>query len=450
MKSHNAAFWEKVSRTCERYHFYREDAKTLVGFSGGADSVTLLHFLTQMLGAEKIVAIHINHMLRAADSDRDEEFCRSFCGTIGVPLIVKKIDVGTLCGGVGIEETARNVRYSAFEEVAILQNCDTVSLAHTASDNLETMLFHLCRGAGIGGIAGIPPIRPLGEKQVVRPLIDCARDDILSYIRENDLSYVTDASNADTQYTRNFIRREIIPLLKKVGSSVEENARKTASIASDAASLIEEMTEAFLKKGGYTTEAPIEDICSLPESIRYPVLNALYQNAGGDVLSSIQAESVIALLAARKKGHTFSLSGGITAKIDGESIRFLSSDAEKDFSLSAPIKLNQEINSVSPHSMLYVEQKPSEEMLSRCHFSATVRIPASSRCSLYARARQNGEAYRFGGMTRSLKKLLCGTDSRAKARPLICDAQGILWLPGFGVAERPQDEDMLTLHYLEF
>ena len=155
---------EKMNRLSKRYGFYQSGGKTLVGFSGGADSVTLLHALYSTLGKDRIAAVHINHMLRGDEADADEAFCRDFCQEREIPFLSRKIDVSAICGGSAFEETARNVRYRVFEEAAEAFNCSTVSLAHTASDHLETVLFYLCRGTGASGLSGIPPKRPLSVR----------------------------------------------------------------------------------------------------------------------------------------------------------------------------------------------------------------------------------------------------------------------------------------------
>ena len=440
---------EKARRACEGYRFYKDGERTLVGFSGGADSVSLLHFLVELLGTERITAVHINHMLRGAEADRDEAFCRGFCAECGAELVVRRIDVAARCGDSGIEETARNIRYAVFREEAEKHGCTTVSLAHTASDNLETMLFHLCRGAGLDGISGIPPVRTFGEGRIVRPLIDCTRDDVLAYTKENSLAYVTDATNADTRYTRNFIRHEIVPRLKQVGATIEENARQTAVAAADAAAFIAEEAATFLAAHGDTTEVSVDALDALPAAVLYPVLNRMYQNAGGKTLARTQAEAVQRLVSARKKGHSVDLTGSITAKIDGNNLHFLVADTEEAEMLPFPVALTMGENKIGVHIRLYLNITPPEELSAHCRFQARTRVPASALPTLHARARQNGERCRSGGMTRPLKKLLCGADSHAKARPLICDENGILWLPGFCTADRAQDSKMIDLFYLE-
>ena len=438
-KVKTALLLRKIQILSKENGFYAENEKTLVGFSGGADSVVLMHALSGFLGNDRVCAVHINHMLRGADADADEEFCRAFCEKENIPFRAVRIDVAALCGGKGFEEAARDVRYRVFEETAAAFGCSTVSLAHTASDNLETMLFHLCRGAGAAGLSGIPPQRTLGNVRVVRPLLDATREDILAYAEENGLSYQTDATNADTAYTRNFIRAEIVPLLKKVNASAEENARYAADAIREMRDLTDETAERFLRENDPLTVSSLE---TLAPPILHAVLTKAYQNAGGGTLPRSQADALSALIREHKTGASVSLSGGITAKIDGAFLRF-STEAVENHAFDGAIPLVFGENRLSDFQYIYIGTAPT-----RCfRFSASAEITERSLPTLFARARREGEAYRFGGMTRKLKKLLCGKSMLEKNRPLICDGDGIVWHPDFPVADGKAG--ILSIYYIE-
>lgn len=429
----------KMRILTEKYLFYRENEKTLVGFSGGADSTVLLHMLVSLFGNDRVCAVHINHMLRGADADADEDFCRDFCEKANIPFRSFRIDIKALCGETGFEEAARNVRYRIFEETATALSCATVSLAHTASDNLETMLFHLCRGAGTSGLAGIAPKRPLGNISVVRPLLDVTREEILAYAEENGLSYRTDATNADITYTRNFIRAEIVPLLKRVNPQTEENARHAADVVREMHDFSDETAEAFLQANETLS---VSALSSLPSPVLYAVLSKAYRQSGGETLSHSQAELLISLIREKKTGASVSLSGGMIAKLDGKHLRF-STKIVENRSLDEEIPLFFGENKLSEHQYIYVGAAPTGNF----SFSAHANIAESTLPTLFARARKDGEAYRFGGMTRKLKKLLCGKTALEKTRPLLCDKDGILWLPGYPICDGKGGT--LSIHYIE-
>ena len=442
-KSETKNVLEKMNRLAKRYGFYETNEKTLVGFSGGADSVTLLHALTSLLGKDRVSAVHINHMLRGEEADADEAFCRDFCQEREIPFLSRKIDVFSLCGGSGFEETARNVRYQVFEEAARELNCTTVSLAHTASDHLETLLFHLCRGAGASGLMGIPPQRPLGSVTVVRPLLDITRDEIISYIEENKLSYRTDKTNADTTYTRNFIRAEIVPLLQKINPAVQENARFASDSVGELQNYAEESATKFLKANEKNGAVSIHALAELSPAVLYPVLDTLYRQAGGETLSRAQALAIEEIILQRKTGASVSLSGNLTARLDGESFRFFHNHVES-CSVYGEKPLETGKNQITENSFIYIGEFPEKKNFSFC---AHVKISEASLPSLFVRERQNGESYRFGGMTRKLKKLLCGKSLAEKNRPVICDTDGVLWLPGFPVADGKKGE--ISVYYVE-
>ena len=184
----------------------------LVGFSGGADSTALLHYLlarSRVCGT-RVSALHVNHGIRGECADRDEDFCRRVCADWGVPLTVIRADVPTLAKerGQGIEETARQVRYSAFYEAMQADPTVTsVATAHNADDNAETVLFHMARGCGIDGLCGIPPVT---DQRVIRPLLACSRKEIIAYCKGNNIQYMEDETNQDTRYTRNHIRHTVM------------------------------------------------------------------------------------------------------------------------------------------------------------------------------------------------------------------------------------------------
>ncbi len=212
----------KALSAVQKYNMLSQNDKIVVGLSGGADSCALLHFLVS-LGKEMnltVSACHINHQLRGAEADRDEQFAVDFCKNLHVPLYILRADVKgeALRQKKSTEQCGRDIRYKFFSETADMLHAK-IATAHTASDNAETVLFNLARGSGASGLCGIPPVRD----NIIRPLIECTRTDIENYCRENNISYVTDSTNLTDEYTRNKIRLEIIPVLKKINPAFESS-----------------------------------------------------------------------------------------------------------------------------------------------------------------------------------------------------------------------------------
>jgi len=194
------------------------DAKLLVAVSGGPDSLVLAHVLQSLRGTGAFAAVtvaHVNHGLRKTDADEEENAIKRYCERWKVPIEVKHVNI---LGAVqrektGIEETARKQRYECFEELAKTHGFDFVLTAHTANDQAETVLMHLVRGAGVRGLAGIPPKRKLGTAYLLRPWLDVTKNEIFDYIEEFHLVPMQDTSNDDLSYQRNRVRHKIIPAM---------------------------------------------------------------------------------------------------------------------------------------------------------------------------------------------------------------------------------------------
>ncbi len=206
----------KVKAAIEKYGLLEGNVRTVaVGFSGGADSVCLLHILSSLKQEYGIIlkAVHINHNIRGDEAKRDESFVRDFCRKIGVDFEVYDVDVLSLAKEkkLSLEECGRLVRYECFSK----SGCDCIAVAHTLSDSIETMLFNLARGTGPKGLVGISAKR---EPNIIRPLIDCTRQEVEAYCEENDLEYVTDSTNLSDDYTRNHIRHNLVPAFEKINT----------------------------------------------------------------------------------------------------------------------------------------------------------------------------------------------------------------------------------------
>lgn len=191
----------------------------LVGLSGGADSVCLLHFLAYLSQKNRfdLHAVHVNHGLRGAAALSDEKFCRELCKKWNVPLIVKKKAVKTLAKkwNLSPEHAARKARYEAFAAAAKETGATKLALGHHLDDQAETFLLNMLRGTRAEGLCGIPVRRPLNRSvQIVRPLLCVTRAEVDEYVKYNNLTFVTDETNFDDVFTRNWIRGTLLPLLQ--------------------------------------------------------------------------------------------------------------------------------------------------------------------------------------------------------------------------------------------
>lgn len=223
----------KILNTIESCRMLFPKASVVVGVSGGADSMALLHFLWEQKErwpGLRLTAAHVNHGLRGEEADRDERWVRDFCRHRGIPLEVLRIELREEAEKrkLGLEECGREVRYGFFQRLA--GETGRIATAHTLSDSVETVLFNLARGTGLKGLRGIPAIRG----NIIRPLIGCTREETEAYCRERQIGFVTDSTNLQEEYSRNKLRLSVIPVLKEINPAVEEAVGKmTESVGQD-------------------------------------------------------------------------------------------------------------------------------------------------------------------------------------------------------------------------
>lgn len=239
----------------------RPPARYLVAFSGGMDSSILLHALAQSRGRPPVplVAVHVDHGLHEQSADW-QKHCRKFAATLKVEYHACATVVSP-DAGLGLEAAAREARYAALE--AMMEPDDWLLSAHHEDDQAETLLLNLMRGSGLPGLAGIGGMRPFGPGFLVRPLLGLPADTLVNYARRHKLQWIEDPSNEDVRFDRNFLRREVMPLLASRWPAVSARLRQSAELSGEASGLLEELADL--------------DIAALggPERLAVPGLKAL-------------------------------------------------------------------------------------------------------------------------------------------------------------------------------
>lgn len=220
--------------------FVRRGDRLAAALSGGADSILLLHLLRKMSARHEfhLSALHVNHGL-SPNADRWQAFCERLCSAWGIPIDVKRVVV-VRGGGVGLEAGARRARYGAFAET----DAEWLVLAHNRDDQAETLLFNILRGAGVGGAAAMPILRAFPGRPglgVLRPLLDTSREEIEACARLEGLSWIEDESNADTRYSRNFLRHRIFPQLRERFPGCDAALARAASHFAESERLLEDL-----------------------------------------------------------------------------------------------------------------------------------------------------------------------------------------------------------------
>ncbi len=233
-----------------------------VGLSGGADSMALLRALRLLKkrqgGAGQLLALHVNHQLRGAESTDDVQWCRQQCQALAVSLKVLTCDTAQHATktGEGIEAAARAQRYQLLTTAAEQAGVRYLATAHTHDDQVETVLFRILRGTGLRGLAGIPRTRSLAPAvTLIRPLLDCSRARVIHFLSELGQSYRTDSSNLETQFTRNQLRHELLPQLREqyntdLGGALVRLARQAAK----AQQIVELQAQSLLDVAEWSTQ----------------------------------------------------------------------------------------------------------------------------------------------------------------------------------------------------
>ena len=209
----------------------------LVGVSGGADSISLLSSLAKQRRAfgYRLVAVHVNHMLRGEEACGDEEFVREFCRERDISFDCYRKDVAELAKkeGQSLEEAGRRVRYECFAESAEKHGAAGLFIAHNRDDAAETVLFNLLRGASLSGLSGIKSISIQNGLEIFRPLLLLGRDEIEAYLREEGISFRTDSTNLGTDYTRNKIRHVLLPELERINPGARKHLLRLSNEAGE-------------------------------------------------------------------------------------------------------------------------------------------------------------------------------------------------------------------------
>lgn len=210
----------------------------VIAYSGGVDSRVLLHVLSELKPSDKeLVVVHVNHGLSQYALDW-ETAAEKVCSQYGIKPIISKVVLGD---GASIEKQARDARYDAIENV--MKPNSVVFMGHHLNDNAETFLFRLFRGTGITGLTGIPEKRAFGQGFIVRPFMDITRKDIEAYAENNEFEWVTDDSNVDTKYSRNYIRHDVLPVITNKWGNFLQVLNRTVQQFKETKSLLDEIAD---------------------------------------------------------------------------------------------------------------------------------------------------------------------------------------------------------------
>lgn len=218
------SFRDRISRYIKENGLLADGASVIIGVSGGADSTALLKVLHAL--GYSCIAVHCNFHLRGAESDRDRDFVAGLCRDMDVEMVECNYDTKGYASdhGISIEMAARELRYADFERIMTERGASAICIAHHRDDSVETLLLNLIRGTGLRGLTGIKP----RNGHIIRPLLCVSRQDIEQYLEDIGQSYVTDSTNLETDFTRNRIRLELLPVMRTVNPAADSSIESTA------------------------------------------------------------------------------------------------------------------------------------------------------------------------------------------------------------------------------
>ena len=404
--------------------------KITVGFSGGSDSMALLHTLAECVGADKLCAVHVNHGIRGKDADDDEAFCKSVCKKLGVDFTSVHLDIPTVSNEekTGLEECARKYRYRAFFDVSKQKNIRVIATAHNANDNAEAVLFNLCRGTGVKGISGIPVKRYEEGFLIIRPIIKADKADILDYLEKNNLSYVTDGTNDDTDYTRNYIRHEILPRLARINTAFVENISNFSDILSWTDEYISERSDEFLERFSNGSTVDRNAFLSLPKALLANVI----QKLSGVTVSYKMTELICKFAKNASVGQRMDISADCVLYHNGKTVTF----SHRVNTGYYRYELHEGVNKFPDLGFtlyLFFDESYKKENVYKT-LKPTVINRDKINGNIFVRNRIEGDRYKYGGITRTPKKILSCAKLPAQVRknyPVVCDSDTVICMPGF-------------------
>lgn len=409
----------KLIALVRRYEMLENGDTLVCAVSGGADSVAMLYafwLLREKFGI-RLEAAHFNHGLRGEESDRDEAFVRRLCDRLDIPVHVGSGKVEA--GRKGLEAAARDARYAFLQSLS-----GKIATAHTADDNAETVLMRMVRGTGLKGLGAIAPVRG----NVIRPMLEVTRTQVLAFLQEQNLSYVEDSSNATDDFLRNRLRHKVMPLL------CAENPRFAENISSMAMRLRqdEEMLQADMD---FTDGLPVSAVTAMAPAGRSRVLRRFLEHCGVREPEAAHVKMAQNLCLSKEPSASADLPGGITVcRCYDRLILQEKVPPVETVTLCCP-----GITEL-PSLGLQVECAPAETV---CQGTDVFTVTVQGE--LVLRSRVAGDVLHMPGGSRSIKKLFIDRKIPAHLRssvPVVADAAGVIGVYGIGVDQKRAATDL--------
>ena len=457
-----------------------ENAPMLIGYSGGIDSSVLL-FLAyhhQKQKSAPLYLCHLHHGIRGKEADRDAEFAEQVAEAYGIKAFIVRRDIPTIAKETGesIESAARRVRYEVFEALMREHHIPILLTAHNADDTLETMLFHLIRGSGLTGLSSIPPVRSVEKNGfLLRPLLNTPRSEIERFAAQYHVPYVEDSTNSDVVYTRNKLRREVIPKLREILPSAVSNAARSAALLREDRAYLDAAAERLCTSARIGETLSLTPLQNIEDAMLSRVLLLYWKERIPDLdeYSEVHLRELIALVHSGREDEARSLRKSTARIIKGRLLIsneknapspppldrtfFLGENRIEERELNISLTLLH-TNDRSPSSNSRTEngnrQRNIYNSATQIHLCFdTISHMGFSAPELSVRSRRPGDKILYRGMHRSLRTLCNEAKLSKKEREallLFTLGEEILWIPGLalrdGITADQGTERVLSIH----
>ncbi|HHZ05817.1 MAG TPA: tRNA lysidine(34) synthetase TilS [Clostridiales bacterium] len=431
----------KIITTIEEYSMLHTDDCVVVGVSGGADSMCLLHFLCSVRDKYNlhIVAAHVNHNLRGDEALRDEAFVAGWCSEHKIEFRLLSVDINRLSQeqNMGTEECGRNCRYEFFQTLANECNGNSkIATAHTLSDTTETVLFNITRGSGLQGLCGIPPVRD----NIVRPLIGITRAQVEYYCSINNVSFINDSSNLTDDYSRNKIRHNVIPVLKAVNPSVEASFGRLTHIVIQQQQFITEVAMTALTAARCDSGYSSSVLVKLNPVVLSQCLIMVANNSGCKGVQEKHIDLMKGVLTTTS--GAVDLPGGYVAYGKQGVFRVAKAVKNKE-NYVFPLDISKEFiicDKILSFKLISTDELNKNSKINKKLLKNLLDYDIIKNNTII-RNRSNGDVFSpYGrGVTKSLKKLFnegkIPVENRDKLLIISC-GDTIIWVEGFGVSQQ--------------
>ncbi|HEX3028065.1 MAG TPA: tRNA lysidine(34) synthetase TilS [Clostridia bacterium] len=446
---------EKILKTIKKYNLIENGDSIVVGVSGGPDSICLLHVLYCLrdeLGI-RIYAVHINHMLRGSEADMDQDYVRRFCSDKGIQLFERSVDVRAVSDakGISLEEAGREARYQEFRTVAEITGSGKIAVAHNKNDQAETILMHIIRGTGLDGLKGME----YNRGGVIRPLLDISRSEIEYYCDQQGLSPRIDSSNLENIYTRNKIRLDLIPYIKKLlDIDISNSLIRMASLIKDDSIFIEGcVKEAYegcvAEKDSNSIIMDISKLIGYDTSIMRRVIRNAIRELKGEIkgIENVHVENALELARFGRTGSEIHLPGGLRIEKSYSNLKLKIANNKKK-----PSKFNKRISipgtTSIPENGFTVEAalintadiQTELKLYRQDGFIQFFDYEALSE-GIYIRNRENGDIFKplKSKGKKKLKEYFIDSKIPRELRdsiPLVAIGNEIVWIIGYKISDK--------------